>query len=79
MLPQLAGVRPVNLTAWRDREVWVPDDQGNFLTRIDAVTGTVLQRLVVGNGPAFAAPVGDSVWVSMFGGGEVWQVQPGAR
>lgn len=78
-LPLLAGVRPVNLAAWRDREVWVPDDQGNLLTRIDASSGAVLERLLVGSGPAVAAPVGDSVWVSMFGGGEVWQVRPGAH
>lgn len=75
----LVGLSPVNLSALGGRELWVPDDQGDLLTRIDAVTGTVLERLLVGDGPAVTAQDGDAVWVTHFGDGSVWRVQPGAR
>lgn len=76
-----AGVRPVNLSALPGPrpEVWVPDDQGNLLVRIDAAKGTVLERLRTGTGPAVVAPDGSTVWVSNFGDGTVWQVRPGDR
>ncbi|HUR50757.1 MAG TPA: hypothetical protein VMZ11_01410 [Mycobacteriales bacterium] len=72
-----AGTRPVNLTGLLDREVWVPDDLGNLLTRIDARAGRVLERLAVCPGPAVVAPSGSEVWVSCFEGGEVWHLRPG--
>jgi streptogramin lyase len=73
-----AGTRPVNLSGLLDREVWVPDDLGSLLTRIDARTGRVLERLAVCTGPAVVAPAGDDVWVSCFEGGEVWHLHPGS-
>jgi streptogramin lyase len=74
-----AGTRPVNLSGLLDREVWVPDDLGNLLTRIDAVAGSVVERLAVCRGPAVVAPAGADVWVTCFEDGAVWHLRPGAR
>jgi YVTN family beta-propeller protein len=73
-----AGTRPVNLSGLLDREVWVPDDLGSLLTRIDARTNKVVERLAVCPGPAVVAPAGGDVWVSCFEGGEVWHLHPGS-
>jgi YVTN family beta-propeller protein len=74
-----AGVRPVNLAGALDREVWVPDDVGNLVTRIDARTGVVVERLAVCRGPAVVAPGGRDVWVTCFEDGAVWHLRPGTR
>lgn len=78
-----AGSSPVNLgtLGGRQPEVWVPDDQGDHLTRIDATTAKVVQRLWTGQGtgPAIVAAVAGDIWVSMFERGEVWQVHPQSR
>jgi streptogramin lyase len=76
-----AGERPVNLAALPgDRpEIWVPDDVGNHLTRIDATTGEVVETMTVGTGPAVVAPDGAAVWVTNFGDGTVWRISPSAR
>ncbi len=71
--PVPAGSSPVNLHASPDgRWVWVPDDRGDLLTRIDAGTGAAVERLRVGSGPAVVAPTDDGVWVTNFGDGTVW-------
>jgi YVTN family beta-propeller protein len=76
-----AGTSPVNLATLPGArpEVWVPDDVGNLLTRIDGVTGQVLERMLVGAGPAVVAPAGKDVWVTNFGDGSVWRISPGRR
>jgi DNA-binding beta-propeller fold protein YncE len=76
-----AGVSPVNLATLpvARPEVWVPDDKANLLIRIDAATGTVLERLPAGTGPAVVAPEAGDVWVTNFGDGSVWRVRPGKR
>jgi streptogramin lyase len=74
-----AGTRPVNLAGLLGREVWVPDDIGNLLTRIDAVAGTVVERLAVCRGPAVVAPAGADIWVTCFEEGAVWHLRPGTR
>jgi DNA-binding beta-propeller fold protein YncE len=43
------------------------------------VTGDVLERLLVGAGPAVVAPAGTDVWVTNFGDGSVWRIHPGPR
>jgi YVTN family beta-propeller protein len=76
-----AGISPVNLAALpgSSPEVWVPDDVGNLLTRLDGRTGEVIERLLAGGGPAVVTPVGTDVWVTNFEGGSVWRIRPGAR
>lgn len=72
----LVALSPVNLAGLQGREVWVPDDQGNLLVRIDARSARVLERLPVGRGPAVVAPDGGDVWVTNFLDGSVWKVHP---
>jgi YVTN family beta-propeller protein len=70
------GLSPVNLKARGTHEVWVPDDVGNALVRIDAdgaeVTGTVAAQ----GGPAVVRAAFGDIWVTMFGIGEVWRIRP---
>jgi streptogramin lyase len=73
--PVPAGASPVNLHASPDgRWVWVPDDQTDLLTRIDTATGTAVERVVAGDGPAVVAPTDDAVWVTNFEDGTVWRL-----
>jgi streptogramin lyase len=70
------GSSPVNLDVLHD-QVWVPDDTGNAVYRLDA-RGAVAQTYPAGDGgPAVVAPVGDALWVTLFAGGDVWQITPG--
>ncbi len=74
--PVPAGASPVNLHASPDgRWVWVPDDGTDYLTRIDTATGTAVERLRAGDGPAVVAPTDDGVWVTNFGDGTVWYLE----
>ncbi len=75
--PVPAGAYPVNLEATPDgTEVWVPDDEGDTLTRIDATSGDVVERLAVGRGPAVVAATDADIWVTNFEGGSVWRITP---
>jgi streptogramin lyase len=66
----------VNLDVLHD-QVWVPDDTGNAVYRLDA-RGAVAQTYPAGDGgPAVVAPVGNAVWVTLFASGDVWQITPG--
>jgi YVTN family beta-propeller protein len=71
------GLSPVNLvgTTGTSREIWVPDDVGNQVVRLDARTGRVLGRLPAEGGPAVTAPAGRDVWVTLFEGGAVLRMQ----
>jgi streptogramin lyase len=71
------GLSPVNLvgTTGAAPEVWVPDDAGNAVVRLDARTGRVAGRLPAEGGPAVAAQVGPDVWVSLFEGSAVLRLQ----
>ncbi len=54
--PAAAGASPVNLKASADGAwVWVPDDQGDLVTRIDAASGEAVERLR-GGGPGSGCP-----------------------
>jgi DNA-binding beta-propeller fold protein YncE len=72
------GVSPVNLKgrASQPPEVWVPDDNGNQVIRIDATTPRVVEHIPTAGGPAVVRAVGGDVWVTMFGIGEVWRIHP---
>ncbi len=75
--PVPAGTYPVNLAATPDgAEVWVPDDEGDTLTRIDAASGQVVERLMVGRGPAVVAATDGDIWVTNFEDGTVWRIAP---
>src|SRR5207237_1018143 len=67
------GTSPVNL----DQDggyVWVPDDVADAVYRL-GLDGTVAQTYPApGGGPAVVAPVGNQMWVTMFGSGEVWSI-----
>ncbi|HET7530580.1 MAG TPA: hypothetical protein VFJ98_06435 [Mycobacteriales bacterium] len=68
-----AGLSPVNLagTGGAHPDVWVPDDVGSAVYRIDARTGAMLGAVHVAGNPAVATPVGRQIWVSLFQGGAV--------
>jgi DNA-binding beta-propeller fold protein YncE len=73
--PAPAGASPVNLKASADGAwVWVPDDVGDLVTRIDTSSGQAVERLQVGPGPAVVAPSADGVWVTHFDDGSVWHL-----
>ena len=73
--PAAAGASPVNLKASADGAwVWVPDDVGDLVTRIDSTSGKAVERLQVGAGPAVVAPAPDGVWVTHFDDGTVWHL-----
>ena len=73
--PAPAGGSPVNLKASTDGAwVWVPDDVGDLVTRIDTASGQAVERLQVGSGPAVVAPSPDGVWVTHFDDGSVWHL-----
>lgn len=76
-----AGLSPVNLAGGGGAkpEVWVPDDQGDLLTRIDALTGTVLERLATARGPAVVTVTDSQVWVTNYEAGSVWRIAIGQR
>jgi streptogramin lyase len=70
------GTSPVNLDVL-DGDLWVPDDVGDAVFRVDGTDVVVTEEVAAaGMGPAVVAPVGDQVWVTMFGGGEVWVITP---
>jgi YVTN family beta-propeller protein len=71
------GLSPVNLvgTSGPTPEVWVPDDAGNAVVRINARTGRITGRLTAEGGPAVATPVGADVWVSLFEGAAVLRLR----
>ena len=74
--PIAAGTMPVNLAATPDgAEVWVPDDRGDTVTRIDAASAQAVERLAVGDGPAVVATTETDVWVTHFDDGTVWRIQ----
>jgi DNA-binding beta-propeller fold protein YncE len=71
------GIRPVNLagTPGSRPEVWVPDDIGGQVIRIDASTGRVLGRLHSSGGPAVIGLAGRDIWVSLFESGVVLELR----
>lgn len=76
-----AGESPVNLDSieagtW---EVWVPDDRGSLLTRIDAHTGQPVERIQVDAGPAVVRVTSTSIWVTNYDAGTIWGFLPGPR
>jgi streptogramin lyase len=70
------GISPVNLEVVGG-DVWIPDDLGNKVVRIDGASGKVEETLSVGRNPAVVAGVDGDVWVSMFDGAQVWRIHPG--
>ncbi|MCU1599642.1 MAG: hypothetical protein JWO22_351 [Frankiales bacterium] len=65
------GISPVNLDQ-QGGYVWVPDDQADavYWLRLD---GSIRQTFSTrsGSGPAVVAPVGNQMWVTLFGSGDV--------
>ena len=57
-------------------DVWVPDDLGNAVVRIDGVTGKVKETIPTGRNPAVVAGVDGDVWVSLFDDSQVWRIHP---
>jgi streptogramin lyase len=77
-----AGDSPVNLAVRSGArpEVWVPDDTGGHVVRLDAATGKATEVIdVSGKGPAVVAAIRGDIWVTMFTAGEVWRIRPAAR
>src|SRR4051794_34790068 len=69
------GSSPVNLDVLQD-QVWVPDDNGNAVYRLDS-RGAVAKTYPAGTGgPAVVAPVGSTVWATLFASGDVWAITP---
>ena len=60
------------------REVWVPNDAGDTLSRIDIATNAVVETIQTGDNPAVVAGVAGEVWLSNFDAGEVWRIRPGS-
>ena len=58
-------------------DVWVPNDLGNTISRIDGTTGKVVETIQTGEGPAVVAGAEGDVWASMFQGAQVWRIHPG--
>ena len=69
------GTSPVNLDVLHD-QVWVPDDAANAVYRLDGRGKVVLTVAAPEGGPAVVAPVGDEMWVTLFGSGDVWAIKP---
>ena len=70
------GLSPVNLKSRGTDEVWVPDDIGNAVIRIDAGNAEVAGKVNAEGGPAVVRAAFGDVWVTMFGIGEVWRIRP---
>jgi DNA-binding beta-propeller fold protein YncE len=71
------GLSPVNLkSAGHGTDVWVPDDVGNQVVRIDPGATRVVGRLQAEGGPAVVRAAFGDIWVTMFGIGQVWRVHP---
>jgi DNA-binding beta-propeller fold protein YncE len=58
-------------------DVWVPNDLGNTISRIDGTTGKVVETIQTGADPAVVAGADGDVWASMFQGAQVWRIRPG--
>jgi DNA-binding beta-propeller fold protein YncE len=56
--------------------VWVPNDAGNTITRIDVATARVTETIQTAQNPAVASGVGGDVWAPMFDAGQVWRIRP---
>ena len=69
------GSSPVNLDVIGG-DVWVPDDLGNTLTRIDGKTGKVVETIPTTGNPAVVAGANGDVWATMFDGAQVWRIHP---
>jgi DNA-binding beta-propeller fold protein YncE len=69
------GLSPVNLDVIGG-DVWVPNDLGNTITRIDGDTGKVVETIQTGHNPAVVAGAEGDVWASMFDDGQVWRIHP---
>ena len=70
------GISPVNLDVIGG-DVWVPNDLGNTISRIDGTTGKVVETIQTGEDPAVVAGAEGDVWASMFQGAQVWRIHPG--
>ncbi len=70
------GLSPVNLEVVGD-SVWVPNDAGNTISRIDVATARVTETIETAANPAVVSGVGGDVWASMFDAGQVWRIRPG--
>ena len=60
------------------REVWVPNDAGDTLSRIDIASNAVVETIQTGDNPAVVAGVEGEVWLSNHDEGTVWRIRPGA-
>lgn len=69
------GNDPVNLEVV-GRDVWVPNDRVDTVTRIDAGTGRILEVVPTAKNPAVVAGWDGDVWVTMHDAGEVWRIRP---
>ena len=73
------GRSPVNLKPGPGPapEVWVPDDYGNQVLRVDARAARLVEAVTTpGGGPAVVHAFRGGVWVTLFGSGDVWRIQP---
>jgi streptogramin lyase len=59
-------------------DVWIPDDVGNTITRIDGETGRIVETIPTGKNPAVVAGAEGDVWATMFNDEQVWRIHPGS-
>ena len=71
------GVPPRSRIGVVGREVWVPNDESNTVSRIDIATNDVIETIAAGANTAVVAPAAGDVWVSNFDAGTVWRIRPG--
>jgi hypothetical protein len=57
-------------------DVWVPDDAGSTVTRIDGESGEVVETIPTARNPAVVAGAEGDVWATMFDDGQVWRIHP---
>ena len=57
-------------------DVWVPDDHGNAVARIDGATGQVKETIPTGRNPAVVAGVDGDIWGPPSHDSQVWRIHP---
>jgi len=61
-----------------DGTIWMPDKEQNLVYRVDPATAAVVDSFAAGAGAFFALGANGSMWVTSYGGDDVWRFRPGA-
>jgi len=57
-------------------ELWVPNNRGDTITRVDAASRAVVETIPVGAQPIVIEAAFGDIWVTHFAGTDIWRIHP---